>query len=269
MRPRSPAPHNLKGRLLLGEEEPIFQAVPVDVLDNLRHPHSENALLWNLIYPLAQPTVSLALLLAIKPLWGTALQDQEDDDLLPHFWGISVAGKLLAGLTEALQAVDGLRGQTEVDLILVGERHLIVAEVKNRAGLGRCARYLASRCPEVAAAEQVSERTCRYWEGGESHFDDVLDFGPRPRASEETPLCASHYQLARTLLVGEAAARRLHRQLHMWLILPKARWREHELAWLDFVGRVRRAEQWRRMRVLAWEDLARLPRGRLNVPREE
>jgi hypothetical protein len=265
---RAPLAHNLHGRLHLGEEEPIFRSLPADVLGNLRHPGSENALLWNLLYPLAQPTILLSQLLSVTPIWGTAALREQDDELLPYFWGVSAAGTQLVGLKETLQAVDGPTGQTEVDLILLGRQHLIVAEVKNRAALGHCVRYSSGRCPEVGALKEAGQLPCRYWEAGESEFAAELEFGPRPCAAEESPPCAGHYQLARTLLVGRALARRLHRHLHLWFILPRANWREYELAWLDFAGRVRQGDLWRRMRVLAWEDLARLPRGQAKAARE-
>jgi hypothetical protein len=266
--PRTDAsmPHNLHGRLHLGEEEPIFRAVPADVLANLRHSDSENALLWNLLYPLAQPTIPLARLLALKPLWGTAVTPAEDA-LVPYFWGVSVAGERLECLDESLYAVCGPTAQTEVDVILLSARNLIVAEVKNRASPGRCARYFAGRCPEVMSSAADRDGGCRYWDPGEAEFDAALDSGLRPSEVAGPPPCAIHYQLARTLLVGAALARRLDRGLHLWLILPKARWREQELSWLDFVERVRDAQLWRRMRVLAWEDIQRLPRSHVGVPR--
>jgi hypothetical protein len=257
----SPPPlHNLHGRLHVGAEELIFRVLPADVLGNLRHATSENALLWNLVYPRARPSLSLAQIVALRPLWGTVAGSESDDALLPYFWGYSADGNRLPGLDEALLAVDGPVGQTEVDLILLGQSSLVVAEVKNQAGLGRCARFFAGRCPEVSAPPGTGEEGCRYWQVGEAEFQSLLDFGPRPTADTESPPCAGHYQLARTLLVGAALARVLQRELHLWLILPRARWREHELVWLDFVGHIRSAELWRRMRVLAWEDLAKLPR---------
>jgi len=63
--------------------------------------------------------------------------------------------------------------------------------------------------------------------------------------------------MARTLLVGEALARRHAASLHVWAILPQDRWPSIERSWLDFAGRVRDPEQWRRLRVVAWDDLRR------------
>jgi hypothetical protein len=42
---------------------------------------------------------------------------------------------------------------------------------------------------------------------------------------------------------------------HLWMIVPRARWTSIQPAWLDFTERVLDDALWRRMRVLAWEDI--------------
>ncbi|MEE8121880.1 MAG: hypothetical protein V3T55_10145, partial [Anaerolineales bacterium] len=49
----------LPKQVISGENERIFSVLPENVLTNFLKPTSENALLWNVIYLLAQPTVSL------------------------------------------------------------------------------------------------------------------------------------------------------------------------------------------------------------------
>jgi hypothetical protein len=61
------------------------------------------------------------------------------------------------------------------------------------------------------------------------------------------------------LLVGTSLATRLRLQLHLWLIVPRGRWRSFEKDWLDFSDRVRDDKLWRRLRVIAWEDVRELP----------
>jgi len=75
--------------------EPVFGVLPETVLDNLRRPASENALLWNLIYPLARPSLSLARLLGLPPMWGTPALEREEDALQPFFWGHALSGERL------------------------------------------------------------------------------------------------------------------------------------------------------------------------------
>jgi hypothetical protein len=249
----------LPRRILAGADEPIFDVLSERVLDNLRRPASENALVWNLIYPLASPDLSLSLLLGLRPLWGTLALGVPDDALVPYFWGTSIAGKRLEGLGEALTDVDGPRHATEVDLFLVGRENLVLAEAKHLSRLGRCRRYAQGRCPEVHSG--VSTAPCRYWESGEGRFDRLLDFGPRPSPEAGGPVCDRHYQLARTLLLGEALTRRLGRTLSLWLITPRRRWVALQPSWEDFAERVRDEALWRRLRVLAWEDLAALASG--------
>jgi hypothetical protein len=108
------------------------------VLDNLRRPASENALVWNLLYPLAKPDISFASLLALRPLWGTPTLESEDDRLEPYFWGYGISGRVLQDLERAVQRVNGPGPRTEVDVLLVGKSNLVLVEAKNRSGLGRC-----------------------------------------------------------------------------------------------------------------------------------
>jgi hypothetical protein len=125
-------------RWLQGAGEPIFEALPASVLDNTRHPRSENALLWNTLYPRLWPTSRLSDLLKLPPLWGTPKLPFSDEDLRPYFWGYAVDGQHLPGLDAALDAVDGPGPSTEVDLFLVGRTQLILVEAKHTSGLGRC-----------------------------------------------------------------------------------------------------------------------------------
>jgi len=59
----------LPKQVISGENERIFSVLPESVLTNFLNPTSENALLWNVIYSLAQPTISLIDFLNIRPLW--------------------------------------------------------------------------------------------------------------------------------------------------------------------------------------------------------
>jgi hypothetical protein len=50
------------------------------------------------------------------------------------------------------------------------------------------------------------------------------------------------------------------RTLHLWLLAPRRIWaRQLQGDWIDFADRVRKADVWRRMRVIAWEDVSQLP----------
>jgi len=248
-----------KPRILLGDDEPIFQVLPLEVLDNLRRPASEAALVWNLIYPLAKPTLSFAELLNIRPLWGTPGLSA-DDELTPYYWGCNADGQRLAALDDILREIDGSGKPTEVDLFLVGRGHLVAAEAKNLASLGRCSRFMAGRCPEMHRTQEAAGLACRYWEPGPAQFDRWLDFGPRPTPSDPPPPCSRHYQLGRTLLVGGSLASALGLRFHLWLITPRSRWRSFQSAWLEFVEQLRSEELWRAARVLAWEDIRALGR---------
>lgn len=243
-------------RIWFGSEEPIFGALPANVLANFRNQRSENALLWNTIYKIAQPSVGLRSLLAIHPLWGTkgSFEESQDDILYPYFWGFNVQGERLRGLNEALRAVDGPGPGTEVDLILLGDHHLIAVEAKHTSGFGRCSRYQQGRCPEIHR-EGSDDQNCRYWEQEEAQLAGAIRMGDRPEVHSETPLCWRHYQLGRTLLLGQRLARQHERIFALWAIVPERGWRSLELDWLDFSGRVRDSETWRRMRVITWEGL--------------
>jgi hypothetical protein len=241
----------LPRRILAGSGEKIFEALPARVLENLRKPASENALLWNLIYPLARPRLSLSDLLSLRPLWGTAIA--ATDLLEPYFWGLDLDGRPLEGLAESVRALGGREHTTEVDLFLVGADHLVLVEAKHLSSLGRCGRYARGRCPEVHPADDLNP--CRYWEVPEARFDAALDFGVRPGQGEERPPCSVHYQLGRTLLLARRLGERLGRVPHLWLITPASRWGRVEPAWIDFADRVRDPEMWRRLRVIAWESV--------------
>lgn len=252
MRRRSPPP-KLNG-VLAGSEEPVFRVLPLRVLEDMRRPDSESALLWNLIYPSAQSSVSLKALLGLKPLWGSRVELPEDR-LVPYYWGYDLLGQRLARLDEVLELVDGAGPRTEVDLFLLGERHLILIEAKHAGNLGRCARYLAARCPEIHG---MDAKGCRYWEIEAALFSDSLRFGARPVPESVLPPCNRHYQLARTLKVGQRLADRLDRQLHLWLLVPADRWITLERDWVDFSDRIEDDAMWGRMRVLAWEAIQKL-----------
>ncbi len=243
----------LPRRILTGSGEKIFEALPARVLENLRKPASENALLWNLIYPLARPRLALSDLLSLRPLWGTAITAA--DALEPYFWGLDLDGRPLEGLDESVRALGGREHTTEVDLFLVGAEHLVLVEAKHLSSLGRCGRYARGRCPEIHRADDASAEACRYWEVPEARFDAALDFGARPGQGDERPPCSVHYQLGRTLLLASALGERLARVPHLWLITPASRWVRMQAAWIDFADRVRDPEMWRRLRVIAWESV--------------
>lgn len=193
-------------------------------------------------------------------MWGTSgLPETIDDKLIPYFWGYSIDGDRLHHLDEVLDEIDGPGLKTEVDLFLLGERNLVLVEAKHIGGLGRCKRYAHHNCPEIHSAVEEMVDVCRYWEDDAASFRVHLEFGPRPEHGEESPPCHRHYQLARTLLVGISLAMRLNLQFHLWLIIPRERWRSFERDWLDFSDRVRDHELWRRLRVIAWEGVRELP----------
>jgi hypothetical protein len=239
-----------------GESEGAFGRLPETVIANLRRPNSENARLWNTFNPRPGRPLMLRPLLAAPRLWGTAMPEAPDDRLEPYFWGYHPGGDRLEGLAQALDEVDGGGPQTEIDLVLRGAGHLVVVEAKNLSTLGRCGRHQRRACPEVHRSAERWLEGCRYWEVEAARFETHLDFGPRPGPGTPRPPCAVHYQLARTLLIGLALSASLGLQLHLWLLLPRARWPSLERTWLDFAGRVRDPDLWRRLRVLAWDDLA-------------
>lgn len=249
-------------KILDGHDEPIFDHLPANVLDNFRRSSSENALVWNLIYPLAKPTLSLRALLDVRPLWGPPSAPVADDRLTPFFWGYALDGQPLEPLQRSVVAVDGEGPGTEVDLVLLGQRNLILVEAKNRSGLGRCSRYQAGACPEVHTPDDLAG--CRYWSVADARFDRQLTFdAPEPGRS---PDCNRHYQLGRTLLIGRRLAEQLDRRLHLWLICPRRKWRSLERDWLDFAGKIGDSDQWRRLRALGWEDVAALSTSRPTDP---
>lgn len=239
--------------VLAGSDEPVFRVLPQRVLEDMKRTNSESALVWNLIYPRAQPTLGMAQLLSLPPLWGSKLEAVADN-LVPFYWGYNQTGDRLPGLDQVLNSIDGPGPQTEVDLFLLGDRELVLIEAKHMAGLGRCARYGSDRCPEVHP--NTSEETCRYWETEGSLFSSSIDFGPRPDSEKSSPPCNRHYQLGRTVLVGNALARRQNRRLNLWLVIPRKRWGAIARDWIDFTDRLKDNQLWQRLRVLAWEDIA-------------
>ena len=251
--PRSTVPR-LDG-ILAGSDEPVFRVLPERVLVDMRRPNSESALLWNLVYPRAQPAITTTQLLSLTPLWGSAIEPISDR-LIPYYWGFDQTGVRLPQLDRVLAGIDGPGPRTEVDLFLLGESELVLAEVKHMGGLGGCSRYGAARCPEIHP--QALESGCRYWSADKSLFSTVIDFGLKPQPEDPAPPCNFHYQLGRTALVGNALARELDRRLHLWLILPRERWGALERDWVDFAERITDDQLWRRLRVLAWEDIQTL-----------
>jgi hypothetical protein len=249
-----------KSRILNGSGEAIFSALPNQVLANLRHSGSENALVWNLIYPLAKPTINLTPLMALAPLWGTLDLNLTNKilELEPYYWGFNIDGEPLPALASILERIDGSGPKTEIDLFLAGKTDIVLIEAKHLSGLGRCSRYAKHRCPQIHLSEEDRTRSCRYWQPGEQAFGLHLEFGSRPMPGDHSPACSRHYQLARTLLVGAALAKELGLHFHLWLILPRSRWRSMEKTWIDFAERVRDECLWRNMRVLAWEDVQSL-----------
>ncbi|MFP3853399.1 MAG: hypothetical protein ACLFWD_03790 [Anaerolineales bacterium] len=242
--------------ILVGHHEPIFDALPGNVLDNFRRPGSENALLWNKLYPPSRSGLYLQELMNLPPIWGTPGLQMEDEALEAYFWGYRSEGDRLEGLDEALDLVDGAGPRTEVDLFLLGPGQLIAAEVKRGSSFGRCSRYNRQLCPAVHEPG-LGSSSCRYWHDAAARFENQLTFEvPEPG---RRPSCDRHYQLARTLLVGQHLAESLGRQFHLWVVTPRRRWRSLERTWLDFAHRVKDPETWRRMRVLAWEELEGLP----------
>ncbi len=246
-------------RWLQGAGEPIFNVLPESVLANARNPRSENALLWNTLYPRLWPSRPLSDFMAIRPLWGTQEVAFADESLRPYFWGYAVDGERMPGLDNALTAVDGSGPKTEVDLFLVGQSQLVVVEAKHTSGLGRCSRYAAGRCPETHAQAEGAMPACRYWEVQAAMFERDLDLA-RPTPETPYPACNRHYQLARTLRLGALLAAGTGRVLHLWMFAPRRVWsRSLQGDWTDFADKIRQADVWRRMRVIAWEDVGQLP----------
>jgi hypothetical protein len=224
---------------------------------NMQRPDSESALLWGSFYPFAHGGLSLEAWCAVRPLWGSPVPPDTDDRLIPYFWGLRVDGTPLDRLSVAAEAIAGRDDRLEVDLFLVGDRNLIAVEAKTGAGPGGCGRYEAGRCPEIHGGAEP----CRYWQGIAT-FSGHLEFGERPQAgAEEPPPCAGHYQLGRTLLMVERLGRASGLVPHLCLLVPRRRWPALRAQWLDFAERVRDDGLWRRLRVVAWEDLETLRRS--------
>lgn len=235
-----------------GDREPIFSRLSEEIVQNMRRPGSESAAIWNAFYAFAHTGIEARAWYGLPRLWGTAVVVPQDDRLTPYFWGLDVEGRPLEGLARSIEEIAGREDRLEVDLILKGANHLIAVEAKVDAEPGRCGRYLSGRCPEV---HQVGS-PCGYWEPGPGRFDAHLDFGLRPIADmEEGPACSEHYQLGRTLLLVERLARQTGAAGSVCLLIPRRRWAAIRTTWLDFVDRVRDDGLWRRLRVLAWEDL--------------
>ncbi len=246
----------LPRQVISGEDERIFSVLPENVLTNFLNPTSENALLWNVMYLLAQPTISLKDLLPIKPLWGNPNEDNKTDDALtPYYWGYDVDGVRLSKLDDALLMIEGSGPKTEVDLFLLGERSLILVESKRKSGFGRCSRFTRRRCPEVQLSIEDGRSPCRYWELKKSRFSNHLTMELHPNPDSESPACNRHYQLARTLIIGHELADLLGREFHLWVFAPRSHWSKIEKDWLDFTERVQDDPLWRRLRVIAWEDI--------------
>jgi hypothetical protein len=246
----------LPKQVISGENEGIFSVLPEGVLTNFLNPTSENALLWNVIYPLAQPTISLIDLLNIRPLWGNPNDENKvDDDLIPFYWGYDVDGVRLSRLDDVLPMIDGSGPKTEVDLFFLGEANLIVVESKRKSGFGRCSRFAKRRCPEMHLPAGDDWSPCRYWEIEKSRFTSHLGMGLRPEPDSESPACNRHYQLARTLTIGHELADILKREFHLWVFAPRSHWSRLQKDWLDFTERVKDDSLWRRLRVIAWDDI--------------
>ncbi len=251
----------LPKQVISGENERIFSVLPENVLTNFLKPTSENALLWNVIYLLAQPTVSLIDLLSSRPLWGNPNEENKTDDALtPYFWGYGVDGARLYGLDDVLLMIDGSGPRTEVDLFFLGERNLILVESKRKSGFGRCSRFTRRRCPEIHLSLGDDRSHCRYWEIEKSRFTNQLAMDLHPNPDSESLACNRHYQLARTLIIGRELADFLGREFHLWVFAPRSHWSRLEKDWLDFTERVQDDSLWRRLRVIAWEDIQEMAR---------
>ncbi len=197
--------------------------------------------------------------LNIRPLWGAPNKEKKADDaLIPYYWGYDVDGKRLSRLDDVLLMIDGSGPKTEVDLYFLGERNLILVESKRKSGFGRCSRFTKRRCPEMHLAVGDDWSPCRYWEVEKSRFTNHLAMRPRPKPDSEPPTCNRHYQLARTLTIGRELADLLEREFHLWVFAPRSYWSKLEKDWLDFAECVQDDSLWRRLRVIAWEDIQKI-----------
>ena len=249
----------LPRQVISGEGERIFSVLPESVLANFLSSTSENALLWNVIYQQAQPTISFRELLKIRPLWGNSGEEIIPDDALsPYYWGYDVDGQRLKYLDDVLLNIDGGGPKTEVDLFLLGKRNLILVESKRKSGFGRCSRFSKRRCPELHPDSDEGWKPCRYWSFDAARFDQHLVMEIDSLADGESPACNRHYQLARTLTIGLALADLLSREFHLWTFVPRKQWPKLERDWLDFSERVHEDPLWRTLRVIAWEDVQAL-----------
>lgn len=252
----------LPRQVISGEGERIFSVLPESVLTNFLNPNSENALLWNEIYMLAQPTISLMDLLSIRPLWGNPNEEDLTDEVLtPYYWGYDVDGVRLSRLDDVLLMIEGGGPKTEVDLFFLGESNLILVESKRGSGFGRCSRFSRRRCPEMHPSSGDDRSPCRYWYVEKARFSRHLTLEPRPKPDAESPACNRHYQLARTLTIGHELAGQLGREFHLWAFTPRSLWSKLEKDWLDFAERIQDDSLWRRLRVIAWEDIQDMASG--------
>jgi hypothetical protein len=246
----------LPRQVVSGEDERIFSVLPESVLTNFLNPNSENALLWNVIYLLAQPTISLMDLLSIRPLWGNPNEENSTDEALtPYYWGYDVDGVRLPRLDDVLLMIEGGGPKTEVDLFFLGESNLILVESKRRSSFGRCSRFARRRCPEMHPSPGDDRSPCRYWHVEKARFSRHLTLEPHPKPDVESPACNRHYQLARTLTIGHELADQLGREFHLWAFTPRSLWSKLEKDWLDFAERIQDDSFWRRLRVIAWDDI--------------
>ena len=232
-------------------QERIFRVLPEGVKSNFHHPHSENALLWNTLYPRSTPGISGEWLDSLQRLWGGKLGSLGSHQ--PFFWGFSIEGDRLPYLDQALEDLDGAGPKTEVDLWLMSETLLVAVEVKHGSGFGRCSRYQSERCPEIHSP--LDEVDCRYWEQGQLLFSTAVNFGERPSQGSPSPPCNRHYQLGRMFLLGQRIAELSARNLALMAVVPQRGWSRVERHWIDFMERVRDDGVWRRSVVLSWETL--------------
>ena len=229
-------------------------------------PDSESALLWNLIYQRAQPTLAAEELLSLPPLWGSRV-DPIFDDLLPYYWGFSQMGARMPRLDHVLDMVDGPGPKTEVDLFLLGESGACAYRGKAHGRMwGGAVGTAQENVPRFTMnprrlVADIGHRRNRC-------FPTCSISGSSPSEMIRHRCANRHYQLGRTALVGSELAKELNRRLHLWLILPRSRWRYLRRDWIDFSDRIGNDSLWRRLRVLAWEDVISLakPPSNMQIP---
>ncbi len=250
-RRRSPLPR----AILAGEQEGAFDHLPETVIANLRRPHSENARLWNTFYPRPGDGLRLEQLLSITPLWGSAPDAGNADRLEPYFWGVHPSGRELEGLSEALDEVDGPGPRTEIDLLLRGTSNLVVIEARTSArsaGAGGISARCAPRSISRRSTGSTAAGTGRCLRPGSivcsiSGPDQVPVRRPR-RARGTISWHAPSWW-------GMRWRGRTQLRLHVWVLVPRNRWPALERTWLDFVEGVRDPDLWRRLRVVAWDQV--------------